>query len=86
MPLVTHVGGGTNAQVLRARVGRAPADRVRRVRVTARGLVAHLRRRVRAAPRSEARHHRDAGQLVPAHRRSSSTRSTASTTRSATNR
>ena len=63
----------------------APAVRVG-VHVPARRLVADLRRRVRTAPRAEARDHRDAGQLVPAAPRPSSTRCTRSTTRSATSR
>ena len=50
MPLVTHVGAGTNARYSRPRRRRAPADRVRQVHVHAGGLVADLRRRLRAPP------------------------------------
>ena len=69
MPLVTHVGAGTNARYSQARRRRPPADRIRRVHLAPGGLVADLRRRVRTAPGPEARDHRDTGQLVPRHRR-----------------
>ena len=67
MPLVTHVGGGTNARYSGLEVGRAPAARVGAV-LAPRGVVDDLRRSLRAASRAEARDHRDARQLVPADR------------------
>ena len=64
MPLVTHVGGGHQRPVLRAGISGAPAAGVGDV-LAPRGLVADLRRRVRTAPRTEARHHRDPGNWFP---------------------
>ena len=67
MPLVTHVGGGTNARYSGLEISRAPAVRVGDV-LAARGLVDDLRRRLRTPSRTEARDHRDARELVPADR------------------
>ena len=86
MPLVTHVGGGTNAHysgskavaLLQIESGGFTSRRA--------DLVAHLRRRVRTAPRAEARHHRDARELVPATADRARRRLVRSTTRSATSR
>lgn len=64
MPLVTHVGGGTNARY-------TGLESVALMQLESagflsqRGVVDDPRRRVRAAPRPEARHHGDARQLVP---------------------
>ena len=69
MPLVTHVGSATNARYSGLEGIAAPADRIRRLHVPAGGVVVDLGRGVRAPPGTQARHHRDARQLVPHHRR-----------------
>ena len=65
MPLVTHVGGGTNARYSGLEGVALLQIESGSVHVAPGRLVADLRRRLRAPPRPEARDHRDAGQLVP---------------------
>ena len=67
MPLVTHVGGGTNARYSGLE-SVALMQLESALFASARGLVDDLRRRLRTSSRVEARDHRDPGQLVPADR------------------